>query len=269
MQGRSYLEVSANMISWFHARHPLQDAVKRSKQNVSKFLRSIVPSNPVVFRLGIGALVVLSTVVIGLYSYANPDKFYEPVLLSISTSVISAYIFYLALIYFPRKRRLRIVLKQFAVDTDYFKTNIIRDLLQCSDSYDGEDQVAQQKDPEAFRRHFQVNVSSDQNRWHVVMNELQSNPEMYRTIIYKLEQFREEILYVLGNVKIDDPKVHRYFKIVAERIYKIVHDEHFGEEIKGLTGFLWEILANWSFIEGYHDQDMLQVMLQNISESIS
>lgn len=243
--------------------------MKHFKQNVLKFLWNIVPDSRVVLRLSIGVLVVSAIVVIGIYSYRNPGKFYEPVLLSISTSVISAYIFYLALIFFPRSRRLRIVREQFTADTDYFKTNIIQCLMQCSGSYGGTVQVEQLKDPKSFRKYFKVDVSPSQNRWHVVMNEVQRNPEMYRTIVYQLEQYREEILYVLSNVKIDDPKVYRYFKIVAERIYKIAHDEHFGEEIKVLTAFLWEILANWSFIEGYHDQDMLQVMMQNIREPIS
>ena len=70
--------------------------------------------------------------------------------------------------------------------------------------------------------------------------------------------------YVLNNVNIEDPNVFSFLKRLSQAIYKMKNTTLDYDDVKHLSGFLWELFAGWSFIDGYHDDDIVSVMIEGI-----
>jgi hypothetical protein len=115
-----------------------------------------------------------------------------------------------------------------------------------------------------FRRYFGIHVTDDQTRWHAVLNSLNQNAYLLRDILHELEVLREELLYVLSSIDVHDEEVFGFLKRLSHAIFRLRDVEPEYDDIKYIGGFLYEIFAGWSFIEGYRKEDIVLSMIERI-----
>ena len=116
--------------------------------------------------------------------------------------------------------------------------------------------------PYEFRKYFKEPVRDSQNRWHVVLNNL--NGQLLQDLLVEFEILLNEVTYVLNNANIEDPNVFSFFKRLSQTVYKMKNTTLDYDDVKHLSGFLWELFAGWSFIDGYREDDIVAVMIEDI-----
>ncbi len=80
-----------------------------------------------------------------------------------------------------------------------------------------------------------------------------------------MKMFSDEVAYVLNNVPLDDPSVHRVFKRLNESIYRLNASEaDLYDRVKYVGNFLWAILARWSIVNGQAEEDIIEKMIERI-----
>jgi hypothetical protein len=119
-------------------------------------------------------------------------------------------------------------------------------------------------DQAEFRRYFGIHVTDNQTRWHGVLNSLNQNAYLLRDILHELEILREELLYVLSSIDVHDEEVFDFLKRLSHAILRLKDVEPEYDDIKYIGGFLYEIFAGWSFIEGYRKEDIVLSMIERI-----
>jgi len=78
-----------------------------------------------------------------------------------------------------------------------------------------------------------------------------------------MEDFREEILFVLNNVDIDSDKTLAFMKQFSRAI-RSVNVTTPGYDNKQLMQLLWSMFTGWSFVDGYAPTDIIEDTIQNI-----
>jgi len=184
------------------------------------------------------------------------------IIFNLSIGFLVSSFFYLLVVWFPEKRRRNIIKNNLVEQYQSFKEDTISILLSaCQSSYKGElprDLTNQSE----FRIFFKESVTDSQNRWHVVLNNL--NDRLLQELLVEFEILLNEVTYVLNNVTIEDPNVFSFFKRLSQTVYKMKNTTLDYDDVKHLSGFLWELFAGWSFIDGYREDDIVAVMIKEI-----
>jgi hypothetical protein len=184
------------------------------------------------------------------------------ILFNLSVGFLVSAIFYLLVVWFPDRRRKNLIKKNLGEQYQSFKEDTIQILLSaCRTSYKG-GLPGNLTDQNEFRKYFKEPVSDSQNRWHVVLNGL--NDRLLKDLLVEFEILLNEVTYVLNNVNIEDPNVFSFFKRLSQAVYKMKNTTLEYDDVKQLSGFLWELFAGWSFIDGYREADIVGVMIENI-----
>jgi hypothetical protein len=184
------------------------------------------------------------------------------ILFNLSVGFLVSAIFYLLVVWFPDRRRKNLIKKNLGEQYQSFKEDTIQILLSaCQTSYKG-GLPGNLTDQNEFRKYFKEPVSDSQNRWHVVLNGL--NDRLLKDLLVEFEILLNEVTYVLNNVNIEDPNVFSFFKRLSQAVYKMKNTTLEYDDVKQLSGFLWELFAGWSFIDGYREADIVGVMIENI-----
>ena len=115
-----------------------------------------------------------------------------------------------------------------------------------------------------FKKYFKEEHSIDQNRWYKVWQEL--NGHLLEDLLIQLSILRDEVAFILNNTEINDKSVLSFFRLLSQRVYGFmargINMEY--EEKKSLLSFLWELFTEWSFIDGYREEDIVKSMIQKI-----
>jgi hypothetical protein len=61
-----------------------------------------------------------------------------------------------------------------------------------------------------------------------------------------------------------DRDTFSFFKRLSQAVYKLKDSKPEYDDVKHLSGFLWEVFAGWSFIEGYRESDIVETMIEKI-----
>lgn len=185
------------------------------------------------------------------------------IIFNLSVGFIVSVIFYQIVFWLPDRRRRSLIKKNIKERYKFFKEDTISILLSaCQRTYEGNlpEKLTEQYE---FRTYFKVAVNGSQNRWHAVQNGI--NDQLLKDILVELELFMNEVSYVLNNIYIDDPEVFMFFKRLSMSVYKLknttMEDEN---NIRQVFGFLWDLFAGWSYIEGYRSNDIVAVMIEEI-----
>lgn len=184
------------------------------------------------------------------------------ILFNLSIGFLVSLIFYLLVVWFPDRRRKNIIKKNLVEQYKSFKEDTISILLSvCQSSYKGElpKNLTNQNE---FRKYFKEPVSDSQNRWHVVLNNL--NGRLLQDLLVEFEILLNEVTYVLNNVNFEDPNVFSFFKRLSQTVYKMKNTTLDYDDVGHLSRFLWELFAGWSFIDGYREDDIVAVMIEDI-----
>lgn len=184
------------------------------------------------------------------------------IIFNMSIGFLVSSFFYFLVVWFPERRRKNIIKNNLVEQYQSFKEDTISILLSaCQSSYKGElpKDLSNQSE---FRVFFEESVSDSQNRWHVVLNNL--NDRLLQELLVEFEILLNEVTYVLNNVTFEDPNVFSFFKRLSQTVYKMKNTTLDYDDVKHLSGFLWELFAGWSFIDGYRDDDIVSVMIKEI-----
>ena len=169
------------------------------------------------------------------------------IIFNLSIGFLVSSFFYLLVVWFPKKRRRNIIKNNLVEQYQSFKEDTISILLSaCQSSYKGElpRNLTNQSE---FRIFFKESVTDSQDRWHVVLNNL--NDRLLQELLVEFEILLNEVTYVLNNVTIEDPNVFSFFKRLSQTVYKMKNTMLDYDDVKHLSRFLWELLAGWSKVD--------------------
>ena len=106
-----------------------------------------------------------------------------------------------------------------------------------------------------FRRYF-----SDDNdkRWYAVLNGLQGDKEILEDLYVEIDLLMQQITYALNNIHIKDDEALRFLTRLSQHTYRLRNTDVYSHEpIKYVGGFLWDVMAGWSVINGYREEDIV------------
>lgn len=173
--------------------------------------------------------------------------------------IVSGF-FYFLMVYMPEKKK-RSVIKN-RLRSHYFEVrreiiSIILDSIR-ENGY----AVMTKKNlivPDNFKKYF---IENNEKRWSQFLNNLDT--QIFNDIGIELKVLRNDVSFVLNNIYIDDKKVFDFFRRLSIIIIEI-EENKFGDEFeKGFSRFLWQLLAGWSFVDGYKEEDIMESMIQKI-----
>ena len=213
--------------------------------------------------IGLALIATLSALsgVVGVFTAPEPRTSTIPH--NVSMGIVASAIFYVIVVLVPERQRKARIHRNLQRHYDAFRASCIAIFLIASRSqeYRPKEMLFNQ---EEFRRYFKVDIGNDQTRWDAVLNALNGNRYLLRDIQYELEILREELLYVLSAIDVDDEEVFAFVKRLAHAIYRLKDTEPEYDDIKHMGGFLWEVFTGWSVVEGYRPKDIVQSMIDRI-----
>ncbi len=171
-------------------------------------------------------------------------------------------IFYGLVVALPEKRRrLRIAANLGRQYKDFKEQSIATFLIAMQGSYPA-DLPRQLSNQKAFKDYFKTAYNELQSRWHRVLNGF--DDYHLKAVLTELEILREAVLYALNNVDVRDDDVFAFFHRLSEQVYKLRNTREDYDDVNSLSGFLWELFAGWSSIDGYRDEDIVEVMIAKV-----
>ena len=184
------------------------------------------------------------------------------IVFNLSVGYLSSMIFWILVVYLPDKSRRSLLRETLATRYKEFKHEIVQTFIWAS----GENQGVQfvedlANDHIKFKEYF----GSSKDRWYAVLNGIQGSELRMHELQLAMKMFSDEVAYVLNNVPIDDPSVHRVFKRLNESIFRLRESEaDLYDRVKYAGNFLWGILARWNMIDGQVEDDIVEKMITRI-----
>lgn len=193
-----------------------------------------------------------------LYAISWPNT----IVFNLSVGYLSSTIFWLLVVYLPDKSRRCLLRETLATRYIEFKCEIVQTFIWASgESMDIQFVRSLAADHIQFKEYF----GSGEERWYAVLNGIQSSELRMQELLFAMKMFSNEIAYILNNVPIDDPLVHRVLKRLNESIYRLSESEvDLYDRVKYVGNFLWRLLARWNFIEGQVEEDIIEKIISRI-----
>jgi hypothetical protein len=184
------------------------------------------------------------------------------IIFDLSMGFLISIFFWFIVVKIPEIRKRNIIRHNISTQYQFFKEDTIRILLQASvGSYDSE-LPRKLCDYREFKKYFGENHNQ---RWYDALNGLQSDSDLLNDVLIEMDLLVEEISYVLNNIEIADEKIISVFKNLSSHVFKLKKASVYSyDQVKYLGNFLWGILAQWSFIEGQREEDIIQEMINKI-----
>jgi len=196
------------------------------------------------------------------------------IIFNISIGYIVSFLFWVMNVALPGSRKRKLLKNNLKKQYKYFKHDVIRILMNAYETYrrDYDDSLQIYFDKpelvdklchhEEFKRFF----SADGNKnWYAVLNGLQYEKSHLSDLYIEFGILADDISYVLNNVNIDDDEVVSFFKNFSSHTYRLKNASVYSDDqAKYLGNFLWEILAQWSFIHGHRKKDQIFEMINQI-----
>lgn len=186
------------------------------------------------------------------------------IIFSLSTGFLASMILYLLVVWYPSRQRKRLIKQNFGQQYLSFKHDMIGIFLSASQKVYDSELPSKLSDQSEFKKFFTQPDNDDSRNieWYAVLNGL--NQYHLKELLVELEIFMNEVGYVLNTVEINDPNVFSFFKRLSQAVYRLKHSTLEYDDVKHLSGFLWELFAGWSFIDGYREDDIVKVMIEKI-----
>lgn len=182
------------------------------------------------------------------------------IVFNLSVGYLSSTIFWILVVYLPDKSRRSLLRETLATRYNEFKYEIVQTFIWAAgESLDTQSVEDLACDHIKFKEYF----SND--RWYAVLNGIQGSELRMHELHLAMKMFADEVAYVLNNVAIDDPHVHRVFKRLNESIFRLRESEtDLYDQVKYVGNFLWGVLARWSLVEGQLEDDIVEIMITRI-----
>jgi hypothetical protein len=170
--------------------------------------------------------------------------------------------FYILVVRLPDYQRRQRLKRSLEAHYNAFRTDCIEIMLLVADgSYVG-GQTDALLEPDKFREYFKQQVQPGKERWDEFLNKLD---EFYlRQLQTRMEIFRDELIFILNNTDIQKDEAFEFLKRLSAAVYSMKFVRLGDDELKPLSGFLWNVFAGWDWIEGYRKGDIVRRMIDEI-----
>jgi hypothetical protein len=186
------------------------------------------------------------------------------IVFDLSIGFLISVFFYLLVACYPNRKRKNLIKRNFEEQYLSFKHDMICIFLGASEKFYDSELPSKLSDQSEFKKFFTTPDKNDSRniRWYAVLNGL--NEYHLKELLVAMEIFMNEVSYVLNNVEINDPNVFSFFKRLSQAVHKMKNSTLEYEDVKQLSGFLWDLFAGWNFIDGYREDDIVKVMIEKI-----
>ncbi len=223
--------------------------------NRKKILEKIISRYLFAFALGLLAGFLLGFL---LENFNN-------IFLQLVLSLIAAFIFWAVSIYLPEKNRKNILKNTFKIHFKEFKRNAISLFLsEVQDSSYNLEDIEKLLNFKNFREFFKEEHKEGETNWDAIVNAFEQNEIFRKDLFIEMNILRDEVLFVLNNVKIKDENIFQFLKRLSQAVYRSQGSSIDHEESKVIFQLLWSIFTGWSFVEGYSEEDIFEKMVNEI-----
>lgn len=180
----------------------------------------------------------------------------------LSVGVLSAIAMFYLLVRLPEYEKKIRIKRYLLLSYNSFKQSVIRIFVgSIQSSYDTEiiDRLMDQK---TFREFFKEPYVPGQEKWHGVANKLDGF--MLRQIVLEVEVLYGELQYALSIIDIKDTEIFSFMKRFSETLYRAKNWTSDYDDTKEVLGFFWQVLAGWSWAEGYTDKELIPYMISRL-----
>jgi len=191
-----------------------------------------------------------------LFQYGNS------IIFNISIGIFVSIFFYFIVVWFPDRRKKKLLKKNLNKHYLYFKENCLHLFCHAMNEECNTSLISKLMLQNEFKIFFKTKISDSQERWDSVLNGL-DNQLLYE-LLGELELLKNEIEFINNNITIDDEDVFIFMKNISINIYRLRDINLENDDIKVLSRFLWQLFSGWSFIDGYKKDDIVQVMISKI-----
>jgi hypothetical protein len=178
----------------------------------------------------------------------------------ITVGIIVSLFVYLLVVRLPawqKKRRLKVhLIRHF----DDLKNSCIMHFLWACNQPTESDLIERLKNQKDFMTFFNEPVTSNQNRWHAVLNGLRD--DYVRAIVRELDLFRRELDYALTAVEVTDERVFSFLRNLTQVLQRSQYWSDREDQLKPLSQFMWSVFAGWSFVSGHTGKDHVAEMIR-------
>lgn len=181
---------------------------------------------------------------------------------NLAAGVLAALFTYYLLVRLPEYERNNRVKKHLLSTYSQFKQTVIGIFVGSVDGFYDPEEVERLCQQASFRAHFKQNYAPGQDKWDAVANNM--NDFVLRQLVLEAEVLLGEFQHAIGAIDIKDPEVFAFIKRLATALYRAKNWSSDYDGTKEVLGFFWQILAGWSPVSGYSDQEYVVDMLRRL-----
>jgi hypothetical protein len=171
-------------------------------------------------------------------------------------------LFYLLLVRVPENAKRRRVRRSLERQFKRFKKDCLYVMLGVVNGMIDPELADELLDQKSFRSYFKGRPLPTQDRWDMFLNGLDETG--LNDILRAVEILREEVNFALGATDIPADEAFEFLKRLSWAIHSVQRTELGYDEIKPLSGFLWELFSGFNFITGYQKEDVFAKMIRSI-----
>ncbi|TXD97928.1 hypothetical protein ES754_02935 [Psychrobacter frigidicola] len=192
-------------------------------------------------------------------------NFGNTMIFTLSSGMLVSIWFYFLVVYLPQNQKKKRVKANFLSQYIEFRRQLILHILNTynkgniSESYVDTDLLI---DSDKFKAYFKEYVTESQNRWHVFLNNL--DEEALAEILIEFEAFKEAVSYLLNNVEIENNNIFSFLHNFNAISISLKNTKLYDDRDKQFARLLWEILASFSFMGGYQENNHFEKMFKKI-----
>jgi len=189
-------------------------------------------------------------------------KLGNEIVFNLSCGMLISIWFYFLVVWLPEKKNKARVKSHFISQYTEFKRHLIMHIVNaCREPYKA-DLLSSLMEPQVFKDYFKEKITADQERWHVFLNKVDIG--LLVDILNEFEAFKEATSYLLANVQVDDDEVFAFLHRINSISITLKGVSVEDDSLKQLSQLLWEILAGFSWVDGYRDYDYFDSMFHKI-----
>lgn len=218
--------------------------------SVRSFVAHYVPHLTVMHRNKV--LLVASGILAAFSPYAHKDT----VLTNLSTGYAVSVFFYFLVVRIPEKRKNRRLIANFERQYEILKRDCLVVILGISERCLDSEQIEKLTSPKEFSEYAKP------EKWYDFLNGVESGH--IDEFKHHIRVFREELQMLLSSIDVADDKLFERFKNISiwSAQMELRTDDY--DDVKSWGRFLYELLADWSPIDGKHEKGIVGELIHEL-----
>ena len=155
-------------------------------------------------------------------------------------------------------KRHKIIQEHLASQYEIFRRNVVDICLRAeADGYNIDRTLLKTLvKMHEFRMHYNEN---NKDSWYAVLNGLQGDKDLLEDLYVEIDLLVQQVNYALNNIQINNDEALQFLTRFSQYTYRLRNTEVYSHDpIKYVGGFLWDIMAGYSIIDGYRDEDIVE-----------